>query len=58
MKTPRLYLETSLRNFNFADDAPEKKEITLRFLEKVRRGKYQVYISDIDQLEPQASCKY
>jgi len=47
MKTPRLYLETSLWNFNFADDAPEKKEVTLRFLEKVRRGEYLVYISDV-----------
>jgi hypothetical protein len=47
MKTPRLYLETSLWNFCFADDAPEKMEVTLRFLEKVRCGAYLVFISDV-----------
>jgi len=47
MKTPRLYLETSLWNFVFADDAPEKKEVTLRFLDKVRRGLYLVFISNV-----------
>ena len=47
MKTPRLYLETSLWNFIFADDAPEKKEVTLRFLDKVRRGSYMVFISNV-----------
>lgn len=46
MKIARLYLETSVWNFCFADDAPEKKEITLRFFERVRLGDYQVYISD------------
>jgi predicted nucleic acid-binding protein len=47
MKKPRLYLETSLWNFCFADDAPEKKDVTLRFLEMVRLGKYRVYISNV-----------
>lgn len=47
MKTPKLYLETSLWNFCFADDAPEKKAVTLLFLEKVRQGLYQVYISNV-----------
>lgn len=47
MKKPHLYLETSLWNFCFADDAPEKKEVTLRFLEKVRKGEYRVYISGV-----------
>lgn len=47
MKKPHLYLETSLWNFCFADDAPEKKEVTLRFLEKVRRGEYRVFISNV-----------
>ena len=46
MKIARLYLETSVWNFCFADDAPEKKEITLRFFERVRHGAYQVFISD------------
>ena len=34
MKKPRLYLETSVWNFLFADDAPDKKWITKRFLHK------------------------
>jgi hypothetical protein len=36
MKKPQLYLETSVWNFCFAEDAPEKKEITLRFFGKPR----------------------
>lgn len=34
-------------NYYFADDAPEKKEITLRFFDKVRQGEYEIFISDI-----------
>ena len=37
MKKPQLYLETSVWNFYFADDAPEKREITLRFFDKVKQ---------------------
>mgnify|MGYP001568514452 CR=1 FL=1 len=47
MKRPQLYLETSVWNYYFADDAPEKKEITLRFFDKVRQGEYEIFISDI-----------
>src|SRR3990170_2392275 len=46
MKKLQLYIETSVWNFCFADDAPEKKEITLRFFEKVEQGEYEVFISD------------
>ncbi len=47
MKKPQLYLETSVWNYYFADDAPEKKEITLRFFDKIRQGEYEIFISDI-----------
>lgn len=47
MKKPQLYLETSVWNFYFADDAPEKKEITLRFFDKVKQGEYEIYVSDV-----------
>jgi len=47
MKKPQLYLETSVWNFYFADDAPEKKEITLIFFDKIKRGEYEIFISDI-----------
>ena len=46
MTKPRLYLETSVWNFIFADDAPEKKQITLAFFDKVREGEYEIFISD------------
>jgi len=47
MAKPRLYLETSVWNFIFADDAPEKKQITLAFFDKVKDGEYEIFISDI-----------
>lgn len=46
MKKLQLYLETSVWNFFFADDAPEKKEVTLIFFEKVKKGEYEIFISD------------
>jgi len=46
MTKPRLYLETSVWNFIFADDAPEKKQITLAFFNKVKNGEYEIFISD------------
>ena len=51
MKKPKLYLETSVWNFYFADDAPEKKEITLAFFDKIKLGEYDIYISEIVMYE-------
>ncbi|MBN2533195.1 MAG: hypothetical protein JXB88_09905 [Spirochaetales bacterium] len=48
MKKLKLYLDTSVINFIFADDAPEKQRITIDFFENsVETGRYDVYISDI-----------
>ncbi|MBI5195287.1 MAG: type II toxin-antitoxin system VapC family toxin [Nitrospirae bacterium] len=47
MKKPQLYLETSVWNFCFADDAPEKKNITLTFFDKIKQGEYDIFISDV-----------
>ncbi len=47
MKKPQLYIETSVWNFYFADDAPEKKEITIRFFNKIKQGEYEIFVSDI-----------
>lgn len=48
MKKLRLYLDTSVLNFLFADDAPEFKKLTEDFFEDfVKKGKYTVYISDV-----------
>jgi len=38
--------QTEAWNFYFADDAPEKKEITRRFFDKGKQGEYEVFISD------------
>ncbi len=46
MKKPQLYIETSVWNFYFADDAPEKKEITHTFFNKIKESEYEIFISD------------
>lgn len=43
----RLYFDTSVFNFAFADDAPLEKEVTLRLISEVKSGKHEVYISEI-----------
>ena len=48
MKKLRIYLDTSIINFIFADDAPDKRDRTLEFFEKfVKAGIYDVYISSV-----------
>jgi len=47
MKKSQLYIETSVWNFYFADDAPEKKDITLSFFLRIKNGEYDVFISNI-----------
>ncbi len=47
MKRLKLYVETSVWNFYFADDAPEKKEATRQFFEQIRNGEYEIFISEI-----------
>jgi predicted nucleic acid-binding protein len=46
MKKPQLYVETSIWNFYFADDAPEKREITKTFFDKIGHGEYEIFVSD------------
>ncbi len=47
MKQFKIYLDTSVINFLFADDAPEKMEITVDFFENfVKTAIYQTYISE------------
>lgn len=46
MKKTKIYLDTSVINFLFAEDAPEKKEITISFFDNViSTGIYDVFIS-------------
>ena len=46
MRKLKLYLETSVWNFFFADDAPEKKEVTKEFFDLAHKGVYEIYISN------------
>ena len=47
MRKLKLYLETSVWNFMFADDAPEKMKATKQFFDEINKGKYEIYISNI-----------
>jgi len=45
MKKLKLYLETSVWNFLFADDAPEKKAVTEELFVKIKQEKFEIFIS-------------
>ena len=47
MKQLELYLETSTWNFLFADDAPDKRDITKTFFKVLEHGSYKIYISEV-----------
>ena len=47
MKKLKLYIETSVWNFLFADDAPDKKTVTIRFFEEIKKGDYELFISEM-----------
>ena len=51
MKKLKLYVETSVWNFLFADDAPEKRRDTERFFEEVGSGDYELFISEMEMME-------
>jgi len=45
MKPLQLYAETSVWNFYFADDAPEKRDATIAFFDCLPASPYEVFIS-------------
>ena len=47
MRKLKLYIETSVWNFFFADDAPEKRDITRQFFASIEEGPYEIYISEV-----------
>ena len=47
MRTPKIYLETTVFNFYFSDDAPDKCADTLRLFEEIKQGKYEPYTSEV-----------
>jgi predicted nucleic acid-binding protein len=46
-KKLRLYLDTSVLNFVFADDALDKMEATKEFFKEIQKGLFDVFISDV-----------
>ncbi|MEW5946737.1 MAG: hypothetical protein AB1742_11110 [bacterium] len=51
MKKLKLYVETSVWNFLFAEDAPDKRALTERLFEEIETGKYDIFISDVVEKE-------
>lgn len=50
MKRLSIYLDTSVVSFLLAEDAPEKREVTIRFFER-RLGDYDVAVSELVLVE-------
>jgi len=46
MRIQKIYLETTVFNFYFADDAPDKRADTLLLFKEIAQGKYEPYTSD------------
>lgn len=45
MRKIKIYLDTSVWNFVYAGDVPEKRDITIQFFNQIDR--YDVFISDV-----------
>jgi hypothetical protein len=54
MKRRKLYLDTSVWNFNFYDKAPEYQAATKEFFAKARQGLFDLYFSQtvLDEIKP------
>jgi predicted nucleic acid-binding protein len=46
MKVQKVYIETSVLNFVFADDAPEKKADAQKLFAEIKAGLYESYTTD------------
>lgn len=51
MKPLRIYLDTTIWNFSFADDSPERKAVTLEFFKQVKWGRFEIFASEAVELE-------
>jgi predicted nucleic acid-binding protein len=60
MRKPKIYIETTVFNFFFADDAPEKKQDTIKLFWEIGDGKYIPYTSDavLEELEKASTEKF
>jgi predicted nucleic acid-binding protein len=56
LRKPKLYLDTSVISFYYAEDAPEKMAVTRKFFdEELVSGKYEVFSSEV-ALRELANC--
>jgi predicted nucleic acid-binding protein len=46
LKPLKIYLETTVFNFKFANDSPDKKRDTIKLFEEIKQGKYIPYTSN------------
>jgi hypothetical protein len=46
LRIPTVYLETTIFNFPFTDDAPHYKEDTLKFFAEIKAGKFRPFTSE------------
>jgi len=46
MEIPKIYLETTIFKFLFADDAPDLRDYTLQLFEEIGTGKFRPYTSE------------
>jgi len=53
MKIQSIYLETTVFNYPFADDAPQYQAATLQLFDEIKAGKFKAYTSDyvVQELE-------
>ena len=59
MRIPRVYIETSIFNFVFANDAPDKRQDTLKLFAEIKEGRYEAYTSayTVQELEQASEPK-
>ncbi|GHU22139.1 hypothetical protein FACS1894164_03910 [Spirochaetia bacterium] len=46
MRTPKIYLKTTMFNFPFANDSPQYKADTLRLFDEVKAGRFEPFTSE------------
>jgi len=51
MKSLKIYLDTSIINYIFADDEPARRQITIELFREIQKGKFDVYISELVLIE-------
>jgi len=47
MRKLKLYLETSVWSFFYAEDVPESMDITRRFFDSLPEGSYEIFLSEV-----------